>query len=134
MAIGFMIYQLLSDPEITNLGTRIYPLVVPINQRDKYEDAECTVTYQIIDDQPVDDVYTSAKVESVRVQLNCQGNKYAHADAVMVAIRDRIDNKRAFTLDGTTVQVVYLIDKRDHFNEKGEVVGISHDYIFKIVR
>jgi 3'-phosphoadenosine 5'-phosphosulfate sulfotransferase len=134
MAVSALLFQLISNPTITNVGVRVFPMVIPLGQRDKYLDAECAITYQMIDNQPNGDKHAASKVDNVRVQLVCYGNKYSECETVMAAVRLRIDYKRAFTLDGTTVQSVHFIDQRDQFNSAGEVVGISHDYNFRIQR
>lgn len=129
-----MIFELLSEPTIDNVGTRVFPQVIPINHRDKYNDNECAVVYQIIDNKPNNDKFAASKVDNVRVQIVAYGNKYSVCETVMATIRARIDYKRAFTLDSTTVQSVSFLDQRDQFNTSGEVVGMSHDYIFRIER
>lgn len=134
MALPDLIYTLLTDPEITNLGTRVYPLVVPQDQLGKYIDAECAVTYQIIDNMPNEDKYASSKVDNIRVQLSCYGAKYSYAEAVLSSIRSRIDFNNHFTLADTIVQGIHLIDQRDMFDKSGELMGLSHDYIFRVQR
>lgn len=134
MAVSNAIFLLISDPEISNVGKRVFPMVIPLGQRDKYNVDECAITYQIIDNAPNGDKFEASKVDNVRVQINCFGEKYSVCESVMFALRARIDYKRNFELDGTAIQSIHLIDQRDQYNESGEIVGVSHDYNFRIKR
>lgn len=134
MAVSTLIFSLLTDPAITNLESRVFPLVIPDSERNQYSDTECAVTYQVIDGMPNADKHRASKVDNTRIQLSCHGEKYSICEAVMASIRSRIDHKRDFVIDGTSVQVVYFIDQRDLFDKAGNVVGLMHDYTLRIER
>lgn len=134
MAFSTLIYNLMTAPSISNLENRVFPLVIPDSERDQYSQTECALTYQVIDGIPNADKNGASRVDDTRVQFSCHGQLYSVCEAVMKSIRERIDSLRDVSYDGTSVQVITFLDQRDLFDKNGNVVGLIHEYIFRLKR
>lgn len=134
MARPDMIYTLLTDPEITNLGSRVFPLFIPQGQLNKGSQTDCAIIYEIMDLMPSEDKYASSKLDRVKVDFTCFGGQYLAIEAVMNVLRERIDHKSPFTSNEVFVQGIHFIDQSEIYDKTGELCGLTHSYIFRIGR
>lgn len=134
MSLSSMLYQLITNATATGVGARIFPVTIPKNQRDYVNNEQVAVVYQVISNEPNEEVYTASNLDQVRVQITCYCNKYLNAETAINEIRNYIDRKQNFTLINVNVQSISLIDQRDMFDESGHLAGISQDYKFRIKR
>lgn len=123
--IGAFIYSVLKDnPNLKReLGDqyRIYPMVIP-----QGVDLPA-VLYQTISKSPVDTTDGPALLDEDVIQVTCYSFNYQQANQVMAIIRAKLDRYSGAS-GGVTVQSIRFLTGRDSFDEKGRVMGMSHDY------
>ena len=135
MSVATAIKTLLASANISSVGTRrIFPDVVPINERDKYDYDQCALVYQIISITPNDTLAQGSPVDDVRVQISAYSSNNLVAETAIDAVRAFIDRYGPATVAGVDIMSISFLDYRSQFDEKGERVGLSHDYKFRIKR
>lgn len=104
------------------VGTRIYPLLVPL-------DATLpAIAYQRISG-PRDHHHQGASGLAVaRIQLTYVGGSYSEAKQVAAAVRATLDGRRG-GLGSTTVGSIMLDNERDEWSTGFELPVVQQDYV-----
>lgn len=135
MSVSTAIFTLLKQANVPSVGARrIFPDVVPINERDKYDPDQCALVYQIISVTPNDTLYQGSPVDDVRVQISAYSSNNLVAELAIDDVRSYIDRLTRTTINGVDIMSISFLDARGQYDEKGERAGNSHDYKFRIKR
>lgn len=113
---------LLADSAVSALvGTRIYPQVFPqgIN--------EAAIRYSII--SGTEGVTTDGPdgLDNTFVQIDCVNTSFAGMDSLFRAVVDRL-NGASFKLAGIDVQGIFLVRKRDLYDDATKLYRRTADY------
>jgi hypothetical protein len=129
--IGKFLYSVLgANPNLVREmdgDLRIYPLMIP-----QGEDLPALV-YQTVSSDPVDSTDGPAKIDLDTIQITCYHKVYDQAHACMKIVRAILDRYRG-TAGDLQIDSIQFLTKRDAYDDKGRVMGLSHDYKFRMDR
>lgn len=94
MSRSALIYTYLSLAGMPGVAERIYPHLIPYDQRKPYDDSQVAVSYEITGITPVEDKYQPAGVDILRLQVNCYGRYYEKAEAALDHLRSYLDMRK----------------------------------------
>lgn len=94
MSRSALIYTYLSLAGMPGVAERIYPHLIPYDQRKPYDDSQVAVSYEITGITPVEDKYQPAGVDTLRLQVNCYGRYYEKAEAALDHLRGYLDMRK----------------------------------------
>lgn len=123
MTIKAAIYSRLSNyTNLTDLvGLRIYPGIAPQNTATPY------VTIQKISDEPVPAMSADTGLERPRFQIDSWSDQPLEAENVDVQVRAALQ-RYSGTLAGTTIQVSFLENSVDLYDQETELHHVATDF------
>jgi hypothetical protein len=112
----------LADSTISGLiGSRMYAAILPQHP------TMPAITYQIISGDSVISHDGSSGLENPTIQIDCWADTYSQMDALFNAVRKRL-NVASGTFLGVEVQGVFLLRKRDLYDDEAKLYRRTADY------
>lgn len=102
-------------------GARMYPLKLPQSP------AMPAITYQHVSGATVVSNDGATGLANPTFQIDCWGNTYATMDALFQAVRERLNGAKG-TFSGIQVQGIFLVRRRDLYDNDAELYRRTADY------
>lgn len=113
---------ILADATVAGLvGTRMDPVILQQNS------PMPALTYQYISGASVISNDGPTGLENPTFQIDCWGSTYSQMDALFEAVRKRI-NGASGTFSGVDVQGIFLVRKRDLYDNEAKLHRRTADY------
>jgi len=103
MSRSALIYTYLTAAAMPGVGDRVFPHLIPYDQRQPYDDSQVAVSYEVTGITPVEDKYQPAGVDVLRLQVNCYGRYYEKAEAALDHLRSYLDMRKHETVDAGVI-------------------------------
>lgn len=123
MSVKAAIYNRLSNfSALTSLvSTRIYPGIAPQNTAIPY------VTYQQISNESISAMGADTGLERPRFQVDSWSTSPLEADNVAIQVKSALQRYEG-TLEGTTIQVIFLENDVDIYDHEAGIHHVSTDF------